>query len=71
VAGWDARELVTILRRRAINVSATLREYAVIDMDEKQVASALRISPHYYNTEDEIDEMVSVLEELLTPVRRS
>ena len=52
VAGWDARELETILRRRGINVSATLREYAVIDMDDKHAASALRSSPHYYNTDD-------------------
>jgi selenocysteine lyase/cysteine desulfurase len=69
VAGWDAAELVNILRRRGINVSATLRDYAVIDMDEKRAASALRISPHYYNTDDEIETMVSVLQELLAPVR--
>jgi selenocysteine lyase/cysteine desulfurase len=71
VAGWDARELVTMLRRRGINVSATLRDYAVIDMDEKRAASALRISPHYYNTEDEIDELVNGLRELLAPADRA
>lgn len=43
------------LRRRGINTSATTRAAAVIDMDGKGAASALRISPHYYNTEDEID----------------
>jgi selenocysteine lyase/cysteine desulfurase len=67
VAGWDARELVKVLRRRGINVSATLRDYAVIDMDEKQAASALRISPHYYNTDTEIEDLVSALRELLAP----
>jgi selenocysteine lyase/cysteine desulfurase len=30
-------------------------------MDEKQVASALRFSPHYYNTEEEIERVVETL----------
>jgi len=33
-------------------------------MDEKRAASALRISPHYYNTEDEIGAVVEVLASL-------
>jgi selenocysteine lyase/cysteine desulfurase len=61
VAGWDARELSKLLRTRGINSSASLREYAVIDMEEKGVATALRFSPHYYNTEDEIDRAVEQL----------
>jgi selenocysteine lyase/cysteine desulfurase len=61
VAGWDATELSKLLRTRGINTSASLRAYAVIDMDEKRAASALRISPHYYNTEDEIERVVEDL----------
>jgi selenocysteine lyase/cysteine desulfurase len=61
VAGWDATELSKLLRTRGINTSASLRAYAVIDMDEKRVASALRLSPHYYNTEDEIERTVAEL----------
>src|ERR1700694_176132 len=41
VAGWDATELSKLLRTRGINSSASLRAYAVIDMDEKRAASAL------------------------------
>ena len=37
------------------------RAYAVIDMDEKRAASALRLSPHYYNTEDELASVVEAL----------
>src|SRR5580704_11575728 len=33
VAGWDATELSNLLRKRGINTSASLRAYAVIDMD--------------------------------------
>jgi selenocysteine lyase/cysteine desulfurase len=39
--------------------------YAVIDYDEKGVTASLRISPHYYNTEEEIDQTVSAIRELL------
>jgi selenocysteine lyase/cysteine desulfurase len=33
-------------------------------MDEKRAASALRLSPHYYNTEEEIDRAVETLRAL-------
>lgn len=65
IAGWDAQELTKLLRERGINSSASLRGYAVIDMDEKRAASALRLSPHYYNTEEEIDAAVEQLRSLL------
>jgi selenocysteine lyase/cysteine desulfurase len=61
VAGWDAAELSKLLRTRGINTSASLRAYAVIDMDEKRAASALRLSPHYYNTGEEIERVVQEL----------
>jgi selenocysteine lyase/cysteine desulfurase len=61
VAGWDATELSKLLRTRGINSSASLRAYAVIDMDEKRAVSALRFSPHYYNSEEEIDRVVETL----------
>jgi len=64
VAGYEAPELVELLRQKGINTSASLRAYAVIDMDEKRAASALRISPHYYNTEEEVAAVVEVLASL-------
>jgi len=65
VDGQDPRELLTALRARRINANAQIRAYAVIDYDDKRVASSLRLSPHYYNTEEEIDQAVSVIGELL------
>lgn len=60
-AKHDPYELVTDLRRLEMNVSAQGREYAVLDYARKNVDAALRISPHYYNTEKEIDDVVAVL----------
>ncbi len=66
-AGHDARAIVARLREEAINTSAVLREFAVLDMDDKRAATALRVSPHYYNTSREIDILMAALEEFVTP----
>jgi selenocysteine lyase/cysteine desulfurase len=63
IAGHDARDVVLRLREEAINVSATLREYAVLDMDAKAALTAVRLSPHYYNTNTEINIAASALDE--------
>ena len=60
-----SRRIGRCLRKRRINTSAQIRVYAVIDYDEKGVAASLRISPHYYNTEEEIDQTVSAIRDLL------
>jgi selenocysteine lyase/cysteine desulfurase len=64
VPGWSAPDLVAALRQRGINTSASLGAYAVIDMAEKNAKSALRISPHYYNTEAELDVLLDTLKSL-------
>ena len=65
VAGRDTKDIKLELRRRGINTSSPQREDAVIDMDEKRTESALRISPHYYNTKEEIDTAVEALDVIL------
>jgi selenocysteine lyase/cysteine desulfurase len=65
LADRDAHAVKLALRARGINTSAADREDAVIDMDAKGARSVLRISPHYYNSADEIDAVVSALGELL------
>lgn len=64
-AGRSASEIKLALRARRINTSAAGRSDAVIDMDAKGAASALRISPHYYNTAGEVDAAVEGLREVL------
>jgi selenocysteine lyase/cysteine desulfurase len=66
VAGWDTTEIKLRLRARGINTSSPHREDAVIDMDKKGASSALRISPHYYNTTEEVDTAVEALQEVVS-----
>lgn len=63
--GHDGASLKLRLRERGINTSSPGREDAVIDMDAKGASTALRISPHYYNTDDEVDRAVEALAELI------
>jgi selenocysteine lyase/cysteine desulfurase len=64
VTGHSAPELVNLLRKQRINTSASLRAFAVIDMDQKRAQSALRVSPHFYNTEEEAGALVDALASL-------
>jgi selenocysteine lyase/cysteine desulfurase len=66
VMNVDATEIVARLREQAINTSATFREWAVIDMKQKGARTAVRISPHYYNTQREVDIALGAIEEFVT-----
>ncbi len=48
-----------------MNTEVSVRESGVIDMDAKGVTSVLRLSPHYYNTEEELELAAATLEEVL------
>lgn len=61
--GHAATDIVERLRDHAINTSATHREYAVLDMDDKHARDAVRISPHYYNTQRDADIVIDALRE--------
>ena len=65
LAGWEPEPLKEALTARRINSSVSLREHAIFDFDEKGVMSALRLSPHYYNTEAEIDLVVNALGDIV------
>jgi selenocysteine lyase/cysteine desulfurase len=65
VDGWNPRDLLRTLRIQGINTNAQIRAYAVIDYDEKGVERSLRLSPHYFNTEEEIDRAAMAIRDLL------
>jgi selenocysteine lyase/cysteine desulfurase len=65
VKGSDPTFLVSELSRRKVNVVPSYRKFAVIDFDEKNVEWAIRASPHYFNTEEEIDVFVDAVKEII------
>lgn len=65
VPGWQANRLVELLRERRINTSAITRGSALLDFDARGVESALRVSPHAYNTPEEIHDLGFALEAIL------
>ena len=64
VNGSDPIYLTEQLLQRKINVVPSYRKFAVIDFGEKQVEWAIRASPHYYNTVDEINRFVDAVKEI-------
>jgi selenocysteine lyase/cysteine desulfurase len=62
----EPHSLLERLRQQHINTSLTFRNFATIDFAEKHVEWALRVSPHYYNTYEEIDALVEALQEILS-----
>jgi selenocysteine lyase/cysteine desulfurase len=64
IPGREADTFHRALERLGVNTSVSRRQYAVIDFAEKGVEWALRVSPHYYNTEVEIRRAVALVAEL-------
>jgi selenocysteine lyase/cysteine desulfurase len=62
--GIDSRDAVRILSENRINASLSLRWYGLIDFTTRGVDSAIRLSPHYYNTEAEIDTALDILDSM-------
>ena len=61
ISRQEAQEVLHGLRNENINTSVGHRSFALIDFEAKDVEWALRISPHYYNTEEEVDILIHAL----------
>lgn len=64
VEGLPPETVVSALRDRGINTSASLKWYGQFDFAEKGAEGAVRLSPHYYNTEAEVDSAVGAVAEI-------
>lgn len=64
VEGRRPADLVAELRSRGINTSAQTRLDAVMDFDAKEVDGALRVSPHYFNDDEDIGRFLDALGEI-------
>ncbi len=61
--------VMAALKQQAINFSMSYTNFALIDWERKGVEWAVRFSPHYYNTDEEVDTVVGVMREFLTASR--
>lgn len=61
IPGADPDEVLARLEAHRVNANLSAREFAVMDFDRKGVEWALRFSPHYYNTEAELEVAVAAL----------
>ncbi len=61
VAGVDSTDVAEALAAQAINVSTTVAEHNQFDSEVRDVHPLVRLSPHYYNTEEEIDSAINAI----------
>lgn len=52
------------LQQNNIFYSVTFKRSAIIDFKEKDVDYAIRFSPHYFNTKEEVDQVVEIIKSL-------
>lgn len=64
IKGWDAIPFKAAMDARRINSALSYREFAQFDFGDKDVDWCLRLSPHYYNTEQEVDDVAAAVAEL-------
>jgi selenocysteine lyase/cysteine desulfurase len=64
VAGKEASAVQARLARASINVSTSSPSSTLLDATARALPVVVRASPHYYNTEDEIDRVTSVVQDL-------
>lgn len=65
IANQNSASVLNTLRSQNINTSIGYRNFALIDFDAKQVDWALRISPHYYNTEAEVNMLLEAISKIV------
>jgi cysteine desulfurase / selenocysteine lyase len=64
VAGVEPDTVVEIADRHEITINASTASWAALDMHAKELVSVVRASPHYFNTEEELERLVHVVGQL-------
>jgi len=61
VDGVTAQQVQQQLSHRRVNVSVSLVDYARLDLPARGLPDLVRASVHYYNTDDELDQLIEAL----------
>lgn len=59
--GKTQQEITELLWKNQVYHSITTRESALIDFTKKNIAYVIRLSPHYFNTMEELEKVVAIL----------
>ncbi|MEH6378044.1 aminotransferase class V-fold PLP-dependent enzyme [Streptomyces sp. KLMMK] len=70
VKGWQPQPFKAAMDALGINSALSFREFAQFDFADKDVDWCLRLSPHYYNTEEEVDHVADAVADLAGQGRR-
>ncbi|WP_327406686.1 aminotransferase class V-fold PLP-dependent enzyme [Streptomyces sp. NBC_01288] len=62
-------DVAAALAKQGINVTTTVAEHSQFDTEHRGVHPLVRLSPHYYNTETELDQAVEAIAELARGAR--
>jgi len=64
VDGRTETEVRNFFKEKGINIYTISKTSAIMDFREKGVEWVVRVSPHYYNSENEIDQFLEAAKEL-------
>ena len=64
IEGRDAESIKAELTRSGINVSVSHPSSTLLDANARHLPALVRASPHYYNTEDEVDCFISTMSDV-------
>jgi selenocysteine lyase/cysteine desulfurase len=67
VDGMPAEQVAAALGAGDVNVSTTVPEHNQLDTEDRHVHPLVRFSPHYYNTDEEIERAVELVSALGRP----
>lgn len=62
--GWEAEEVRLELARRKVNVGANGISYTPFDMEARSLTSIVRAAPSYFNSEEELAELIAHVQDL-------
>jgi len=65
IAGLEPHETVKTLRAQGINIGASTPGSTPVDAHRRQLPTVLRAAPHYYNTSEEIAQLLAALKGLI------
>jgi selenocysteine lyase/cysteine desulfurase len=65
VEGWQPIPFKQAIDARGINSALSYREFAIYDFGDKHVDWCLRLSPHYYNTDTEVDTVADAVTDVI------